>query len=62
VVPGAELAETARGVAAAIAAHRPEVVAAAKAAVNYGAEHSMEEAMRNEERASAALRAQAAKP
>jgi 2-(1,2-epoxy-1,2-dihydrophenyl)acetyl-CoA isomerase len=56
VVPGAELAETARGVAAAIAAHRPEVVAAAKAAVNYGAEHSMEDAMRNEERASAALR------
>jgi 2-(1,2-epoxy-1,2-dihydrophenyl)acetyl-CoA isomerase len=56
VVPGAELAETARSLAAAIAAHRPEVVAAAKAAVNYGANHSMEEAMKNEERASAALR------
>ena len=56
VVPAAELAETARGLAAAIAAHRPEVVAAAKAAVNYGAGHTMEEAMRNEERASAALR------
>ena len=56
VVPAAELAETARGVAAAIAAHRPEVVAAARAAVNFGAEHGMEEAMRNEERASAALR------
>jgi len=57
VVPAAELAETARGLAAVIAAHRPEVVAAAKAALNYGAEHSMEEAMKNEERASAALRA-----
>jgi 2-(1,2-epoxy-1,2-dihydrophenyl)acetyl-CoA isomerase len=57
VVPGPELAETARGLAAAIAAHRPEVVSAAKAALNYGAEHTMEEAMRNEERASAALRA-----
>jgi len=56
VVPAAELAETARGLAAAMAAHRPEVVAAAKAAVNYGAEHTLEEAMRNEERASAALR------
>jgi 2-(1,2-epoxy-1,2-dihydrophenyl)acetyl-CoA isomerase len=56
VVPGAELADAARGVAAAIAAHRPEVVAAAKAAVNFGAEHSLEEVMRNEERASAALR------
>ena len=61
VVPAAELAEAARGLAAAIAAHRPEVVAAAKAAVNYGAEHSMEEAMRNEERTSAALRERLAK-
>jgi 2-(1,2-epoxy-1,2-dihydrophenyl)acetyl-CoA isomerase len=56
VVPAEQLAATAREMAAAIAAHRPEVVAAAKASVNYGAEHSMEEAMRNEERASAALR------
>ena len=62
VVPGEKLLATARELAASIAAHRPEVVAAAKAAVNYGAEHSMEEAMRNEERASAALRAKAAKP
>jgi 2-(1,2-epoxy-1,2-dihydrophenyl)acetyl-CoA isomerase len=62
VVPAEKLMATARETAGAIAAHRPEVVAAAKAAVNYGAEHSMEEAMRNEERASAALRAQAAKP
>jgi 2-(1,2-epoxy-1,2-dihydrophenyl)acetyl-CoA isomerase len=62
VVPAEKLMATARETAGAIAAHRPEVVAAAKAAVNYGAEHSMEEAMRNEERASTALRAQAAKP
>jgi len=56
VVPAEKLAATARELAATIAAHRPEVVAAAKAAVNFGAEHSMEEAMRNEERSSAALR------
>lgn len=56
VVPADQLAAAARELAASIAAHRPEVVAAAKAAVNYGAEHSMQEAMRNEERASAALR------
>jgi 2-(1,2-epoxy-1,2-dihydrophenyl)acetyl-CoA isomerase len=56
VVPGEKLLATARELAAAITAHRPEVVAAAKAAVNYGAEHGMEEAMRNEERASASLR------
>ena len=56
VVPAEQLMAAARELAAAIAAHRPEVVAAAKAAVGYGAEHTMEEAMRNEERASAALR------
>jgi enoyl-CoA hydratase/carnithine racemase len=59
VIPAEKLMAAARELAAAIAAHRPEVVAAAKAAVNYGAEHSMEEAMRNEERASAALREKA---
>ncbi len=57
VVPGEKLAATARELAAMIAAHRPEVVAAAKAVLDFGAEHSMEEAMRNEERASDALRA-----
>ena len=62
VVPGEKLLATARELAATIAAHRPEVVAAAKAAVNYGAEHSLEEAMRNEERASAALRERVPKP
>jgi enoyl-CoA hydratase/carnithine racemase len=56
VVPGEKLLASARELAGAIAAHRPEVVAAAKAAVRYGVEHTLEEAMRNEERASAALR------
>jgi len=56
VVAAEKLMATARELAGTIAAHRPEVVAAARAAVNFGAEHSLEEAMRNEERASAALR------
>ena len=56
VVPAEKLLAAASELAAAIAAHRPEVVAAAKAAVSYGAEHGMEDAMRNEERLSAALR------
>jgi 2-(1,2-epoxy-1,2-dihydrophenyl)acetyl-CoA isomerase len=56
VVPAEKLLPAARELAASIAAHRPEVVAAAKAAVNFGAEHSLEEAMRNEERSSAGLR------
>ena len=56
VVPAEKLLPAARELAASIAAHRPEVVAAAKAAVNFGAEHTLEEAMRNEERASAVLR------
>jgi 2-(1,2-epoxy-1,2-dihydrophenyl)acetyl-CoA isomerase len=61
VVAPDRVVAAAREMAAAIAAHRPEVVAAAKAAVNYGAEHTLEEAMRNEERASAALRERLAK-
>jgi enoyl-CoA hydratase/carnithine racemase len=56
VVPGEKLMDSAREMAASIAAHRPEVVAAAKAVSNYGAEHTSEEAMRNEENASAELR------
>ena len=56
VVAAEKLMATAREIAGTIAAHRPEVVAAARAAVNFGAEHSLEEAMRNEERASAELR------
>jgi 2-(1,2-epoxy-1,2-dihydrophenyl)acetyl-CoA isomerase len=56
VVPAAKLLAEARELAATIAANPPRAVAAAKAAINYGHAHSMEEAMRNEERASAALR------
>ncbi len=56
LAPAEKLASAARELAASMAAHRPEVLAAAKAAVSYGAEHTLEEAMRNEERASAALR------
>jgi 2-(1,2-epoxy-1,2-dihydrophenyl)acetyl-CoA isomerase len=57
VVPAAELMKEARALAAAIAANPPHAVAAAKAAINFGHEHGMLEAMRNEERASAELRA-----
>ncbi len=39
VVPGEKLLASARELATAVAAHRPEGVAAAKAAVNFGAEH-----------------------
>ena len=56
VVPGEVLMETAREVASMIAGHDPLTIAAAKRAVGFGADHSMEEAMRNEERASAELR------
>jgi 2-(1,2-epoxy-1,2-dihydrophenyl)acetyl-CoA isomerase len=56
VVPADELSVKARGIAALIAANPPHAVAAAKAAINYGHAHSMQEAMRNEERASAELR------
>jgi 2-(1,2-epoxy-1,2-dihydrophenyl)acetyl-CoA isomerase len=56
VVPAEKLLADARELAAAIAAHPPAAVAAAKAAINYGHAHSMSEAMRNEERASGWLR------
>jgi 2-(1,2-epoxy-1,2-dihydrophenyl)acetyl-CoA isomerase len=56
VVPAERLLDEARELAALIAANPPQAVAAAKAALNYGHAHSLEEAMRNEERASAALR------
>ncbi len=56
VVPGAELLETAREVARGLAEIEPEVLAAAKAALDFGAGHDMEASMRNEERASAELR------
>lgn len=56
VVPAARCLEETLALAEAMAAHRPEVVAAAKEALAFGAEVSLETAMRNEEDASAALR------
>jgi 2-(1,2-epoxy-1,2-dihydrophenyl)acetyl-CoA isomerase len=56
VVPAEKLMNEARELAALIAANPPRAVAAAKAAINFGQEHTMEEAMRNERRASAELR------
>lgn len=59
VVPGDALMDVAREMAAMIASHDPAVVEAAKKAVNFGAEHGMADAMKNEERESAELRAKA---
>jgi enoyl-CoA hydratase/carnithine racemase len=56
VVPAEKLMAEARELAALIAANPPHAVAAAKAALNFGHAHSLQEAMRNEERASTALR------
>ena len=56
VVPGEELLEAARTLAAQMAEKDPAVLAAAKAVLTEGEALSMEAAMRNEERASAALR------
>ncbi|HEU4428573.1 MAG TPA: enoyl-CoA hydratase/isomerase family protein [Myxococcota bacterium] len=56
VVPAEKLIAEARELAALIAANPPAAVAAAKAAINFGHAHSMAEAMKNEERASAELR------
>ncbi len=56
VVPADALMDEARALAASFSDSRPEVVAAAKAAVTFGEDHTMEEAMRNEERVSAELR------
>ena len=55
-VPDAELLPAARELARTMARHRPEVLAAAKAALHFGAGATMAEAMRNEQEASAALR------
>jgi 2-(1,2-epoxy-1,2-dihydrophenyl)acetyl-CoA isomerase len=55
VPPGALLAE-ALAMAEAMAACKPEVLAAAKAALHFGAGASMAEAMKNEQEASARLR------
>jgi 2-(1,2-epoxy-1,2-dihydrophenyl)acetyl-CoA isomerase len=58
VVDDAALLGEARALAAEMAQIRPEVLAAAKAALLYGEEHGMAEAMANEQRASAELRGQ----
>lgn len=55
VAPESLLAE-AQAMAAAMAECKPEVLAAAKAALHFGAGASMAEAMKNEQEASAALR------
>jgi len=60
VVGNDELLPAAHELARAMAQHRPEVLAAAKAALRYGATATMADAMRNEQEASAALRQQLA--
>jgi enoyl-CoA hydratase/carnithine racemase len=57
VTPADELMGAAREMAGQMAAHAPEVIARAKRALHYGASHSMAEAMENEQRLSAELRA-----
>jgi len=57
VVPGEKLLDAAREMAASMTDKHPAVLAAARSVLNYGEAHGMEEAMRNEERASAELRA-----
>jgi enoyl-CoA hydratase/carnithine racemase len=56
VVPPESLLVEAQAMAAAMAECKPEVLAAAKAALHFGAGSSMAEAMKNEQEASAALR------
>lgn len=56
VVASDDLLPAAREWARTMAQHRPEVLAAAKAALHFGAAATMADAMRNEQDASAALR------
>lgn len=56
VVPAENVLKEAREWALLMAEKRPEVLAAAKRALHFGEAHDMQESMRNEERASAALR------
>jgi 2-(1,2-epoxy-1,2-dihydrophenyl)acetyl-CoA isomerase len=56
VVPAEKLLDSARELAAECADKRPEVLAAAKRALDFGETHGMKESMRNEERESAGLR------
>ncbi|MBW2295282.1 MAG: enoyl-CoA hydratase/isomerase family protein [Deltaproteobacteria bacterium] len=57
VVPAEELMKEVRELAQQIAAHDPEVLARAKRSLYYGASVDMAEAMQNEQRTSAELRA-----
>lgn len=57
VVPGESLMKEVRELAQQIAAHDPEVLARAKKSLHFGASTSMAEAMQNEQRMSAELRA-----
>ena len=57
IVPAASLRDEARALATAMMESRPEVLAAAKAALRQGASASMAESMQNERDASAKLRA-----
>ena len=57
VVPAASLLDEARAMARAMLESRPEVLAAAKAALRRGALASMSESIQNERDASAKLRA-----
>ena len=57
VVHGDSLLPEARAMAAMMAECKPEVLAAAKAALHYGADATMADAMRNEQESSATLRA-----
>ena len=56
VVPGESLMDEARAMAAQMAECRPEVLAAAKRALLYGASASLADAMKNEQDQSAELR------
>lgn len=55
-VPADQLMAAARAMAAEMAEARPEVLAAAKRAVQFGADHGMAESMQNEQDTSAELR------
>jgi enoyl-CoA hydratase/carnithine racemase len=57
VVPGESLIKEVRELAQQMAAHDPEVLARAKRSLHYGAKVEMAEAMQNEQRMSAELRA-----
>lgn len=56
-VPGDQVIAEARSIAEEIAEIDPEVLAHARRALHFGARHSMAQAMKNEERESASLRA-----